>query len=53
MENWIMYGRCTRSAFGAGQWVRIAEGATQQEWMRAQHWWSRSPIWDEIKTENQ
>jgi len=52
MNGWIMYGRAERSVFG-WQWVKIAEGVTQNEWMRAQHWWSRSPIWDEIKTENQ
>ena len=52
MENWIMYGRAERGAYG-GHWVKIASGATQQEWMRAQHWWSRVQVWDEIKTENQ
>lgn len=52
MENWIMYGRAERGAYG-GHWVKIASGATQQEWMRAQHWWTLSPIWDEIKTEQQ
>ena len=52
MENWIMYGRAERGAYG-GQWVKIAEGTSEYQHKRASAWWNRVPIWDEIKTEQQ
>ena len=47
-----MYGRAERSTYG-GNWVKIAWGTTESEHKRAQAWWTRFPVWDEIKTEQQ